>query len=517
MNIRIPRKWLLSIIATLGLLAAVLLVSTVLAQGPDVSEPEEGTEGGPGYARSFSYQGSLEENGGPVNGSYDFIVNLYTAESGGTFVDSCYTLAGDPFDNWPVVDGIFSLHMICGASNSDIFTGANERWIELQVRPSGGGSYTTLPRQPISTAPVAFTLIPGAVVHGALASPSAAISVTQTYDASGGDAFGVYGYGPGTGIYGAGGVTGVEGFGLNRGVYGYSGYHGVRGDSDGPTGAGVYGSGYNVGVYGVSTTYAGVRGETYGATTGDYGVYGTGDGLAYGVYGHQTDDVTGGLGVYGRNEGGGSGVSGYNAGAGNGTWGYSAQYNGVGGMTGNGDNNYGLYTQDNLYSLNFHILGATMQVAQNGGGEPLERGDVVVIAGMGDPPTPGDPPILQVRRAGAANSTGVIGVVYSTHAAEWLVETSDPTGGSTANEPIPQSTAGPVAPGDYLLIVVRGPCQVKVDAGATALQPGDLLATAGRAGYASVTTPIPGTVLGKALEPLGAGREGLIYVYVTLE
>ena len=82
-----------------------------------------------------------------------------------------------------------------------------------------------------------------------------------------------------------------------------------------------------------------------------------------------------------------------------------------------------------------------------------------------------------------------------------------------------------VAPGDYLLVVVQGPAQVKASAIAGALQPGDLVATAGTGGQAAkaamvslggIEIAVPGTVLGKALEPLKEGQ-GLIHIYVTLQ
>jgi hypothetical protein len=81
-----------------------------------------------------------------------------------------------------------------------------------------------------------------------------------------------------------------------------------------------------------------------------------------------------------------------------------------------------------------------------------------------------------------------------------------------------------VAPGDYLLVVVQGPVQVKVSALSGAIEPGDLLSSAGEAGHAAkaaeltvdgVTIAPPGTVFGKALEALDEG-DGLVYVFVTL-
>jgi hypothetical protein len=346
------------------------------------------------------------------------------------------------------------------------------------------------------------------------------------------DSYGVYGYdggseqarGYGGYFYSANGV----------GVYGFSNALSVAGNAYTP---GVYGRSANgVGVYGLSDNASagvfgqsegtGVYGRTLGTDVSDYGVYGAAGGLAYGVYGYQYNGVSG-LGVYGENEGGGSGVSGLNGGTGNGTWGYSTSYNGIGGMTGRGDNNYGLYTQDNLYSLNYHTPGAVMQIAQNADDEPLEYGDVVVIAGVGQSPADGNPPLLQVRQAREANSSGVVGVVASAYPAEWLTEPgkTDPTGADGPEASLPLAEADPTAPGDYLLVVVQGPCQVKVDATTAAIQPGDLLSSMGQAGVAAkaltinvggTDTTVPGTVLGKAMEPLDEGQ-ALLYVFVTLQ
>ena len=81
---------------------------------------------------------------------------------------------------------------------------------------------------------------------------------------------------------------------------------------------------------------------------------------------------------------------------------------------------------------------------------------------------------------------------------------------------------GPASPGDYMLIVVQGPAQVKVSG---AVNAGDLLGSAGLAGYAAratevkmdgVLTAVPGTVFGKALESVDGG-EKTIYVFVTLQ
>jgi hypothetical protein len=261
-------------------------------------------------------------------------------------------------------------------------------------------------------------------------------------------------------------------------------------------------TGTNYGVVGASKSEDGYGGYFYNTSTGD-GVYGEGH---HGVYGEGYD------GVYG--EGSYRGVHGYsqsNIGV------FGTGEVGVQGSTSRGDHDYGLCTMDNLYSLNFHSPGAQMQVVQNGGQEALEPGDVVIFDGL----LPGDPPLIQVAKATVANSTAVAGVVYSRYNLEAVTE--DPEQGIPGDREV--TPAGPVPPGEYLLIVVQGPAQVKASALAGAIQPGDLLSSAGPAGEAAmaahvsiegVKTAVPGTVFGKALEPLDSGDK-LIYVFVTLQ
>lgn len=181
---------------------------------------------------------------------------------------------------------------------------------------------------------------------------------------------------------------------------------------------------------------------------------------------------------------------------------------GLRGKTNSVDNNYGFYSPDNLYSLNIHSTGATMQIVQNGGETSLEAGDVVAFSGIGAPSEQDGQPVIQVAEVTSANSTAVAGVVYSGYDVETL-------------HTVPEKAA----PGDYLLVVVRGPVQVKASAVAGALRPGDLLSSADQAGYAAkaasvaingVQVTAPGTIVGKVLEPLDDGS-ALIYAFVTLQ
>ena len=145
---------------------------------------------------------------------------------------------------------------------------------------------------------------------------------------------------------------------------------------------------------------------------------------------------------------------------------------GLYGQTDAATNNYGIYTPDNFYSLNYHTTGATMQVVQNGGATALETGDVVVFSGHGRADREG-------RRArhpgrpchGGEQPRG------SRRGPQRLQHRGRRRGGLRPSTP--------AAPGEYLLVVVRGPARVKADAVRGELAPGDLVATGGTDGSAA--------------------------------
>jgi len=105
---------------------------------------------------AFTYQGRLTDGGSPANGHYDFKFQLYDAASDGNPVGS--TVAQEDV---AVSEGLFTVQLDFG---TDAFTG-EARWLEIGVRPGSGGTYTILsPRQPLTPAPYALGLRPGAVI-----------------------------------------------------------------------------------------------------------------------------------------------------------------------------------------------------------------------------------------------------------------------------------------------------------------------------------------------------------------
>jgi hypothetical protein len=444
----------------LALAVLVTLVGTALGKSAQEAALSLEDKGGPAPTLSFSYQGKLYAGGAPANGTYEFIVDIYSALVGGTYIGNCINTNGLQLNNFPVTDGLFNFTLACGgfADNHEVFTGES-RYVEVQVRQLGDFAFTTLPRQAISPAPYAWGFLPGTMVSGSAwndgtANGDALLSLENT------NTFGSALWIRSTGNYGVYSVaTGtVQNFAIYGVLRSSNGGAGVLGESTGNTGSGIAG---------ISVNYLGL----WGSSSNDYAIYS---------------------------------------------------------QTGRVDHNYGLYTPDNIYSYNYHTKGAIMQVVQNGGSQPLEMGDVVVIAGMGEALTKDGLPVIQVAKADAAASTAVIGVVASSYSVELMKreELMDPTGAKVSGADIPLATTGPIAPGELLLVVVQGPCQVKVSALSGAIQPGDLLSSAAAEGKASaaktatldgVSFALPGTVFAKALEPLAAGKEGLIYVFVTLQ
>jgi hypothetical protein len=422
----------------------------------------------------INYQGRLTNAGGaPLNGTYTMRFGIYSAEVGGVMWWDSGKLSVT------VANGLFNVPL---AVNSRAFDG-RELWLLIEV---DGEALT--PRQKLLPAPYALSLRPGAAIKGP---PDPAGYVLRVeMEGTNATRAAVWGYtstgdavrGSSTGGYGLAGYT-DDGYGVYGQDMGSSTAHGYGGYFTSQNGVGAYG-------YSSAAPYY----------TNMY---------APGVYGRSAN----GVGVYGVAETDKPGVRGE-----------STSNYGMEAHTSRADRNYGLYTPDNIYSLNYHLAGALMQIVQNGGAEAIEPGDVVVFSGMAPAREAGGPPVVQVARAASANTTAVAGVVYSRFNPDAVSGQRRAAGeGSAAAQEI--TLDGPVAPGEHLLLVVQGPCQVKIDAAAGAIRPGELLSSAPLAAHAGkapevsmagVQVAVPGTVLGKALEPWGGGQ-GRIYAFVTLQ
>lgn len=492
-------------LAAVGITSAIPLYSAQQAEKIEIASGAllvpQGTT-----AAAISYQGRLTApGGGTLNGSFMMRFVIYDAAVAGTAVWDSGSM------NVAVDSGLFNVQLDVDQSD---FNGQS-LWLSIIV-----GGETLSPRQELLPAPYALSLRPGADIIGEpLDFTDSVVDIELSGFFPSGRAGGFAAPATGTAVVaeangGAGILSNSDGsYGIwGSSQNGWGGYftssqgYGIRVDTDGTDhydhGAYITSqSGY--GVYAQSASNQGVRGEAGDVTgiaqpLGPVGVVGIGSNR--GTYGASSA----GIGLYG--------ISNSNYGV----WGHSNTWRGVTGRTNLANNNYGIYTPDNLYSLNFNLMGATMQVMQNGGEQELESGDVVVFSGVSEPLETGGPPVVQVAKANEANSSGVAGVVYS----RFNIDAVDPAqehpdeNGSLAHLEV--TPAGPVPAGEFLLVVIQGPAQVKADGLSEAIETGDLLTSSGMTGYAMRGTAVPGTIFGKALEAVD-GEQKLIYVFVTLQ
>ena len=116
---------------------------------------------------TFTYQGRLTDNGNPANGIYDLRLTIYDAATNGGSFGTITSSATS------VSNGLFTVSLDFGNQ----FPGAN-RWLEIEARTNGAGSFTTLvPRQQLTSTPYAVTA-------GNLSGTVAASGLSGTYSSA---------------------------------------------------------------------------------------------------------------------------------------------------------------------------------------------------------------------------------------------------------------------------------------------------------------------------------------------
>ncbi len=353
-----------------GVIAILLLAAGAAGALPRWSHAESMAVLAP-VSSGINYQGRLTNPDGiPLTGTYTMRFVVYDASVAGSSLWDSGNL------NISVEKGLFNVKL--GVDQAD-FDG-RALWLSIIV-----GGQTLSPRQEILPAPYALSVRPGADVIGD------SIGATDATFA---------GYAPATGtaLYAD----------ANGGA-------GIFGDSE--NSYGVWGSSNNSwGGYFTSDGGHGIRVDTNGTDHYDYGAYISSEG-GYAVYAQSTNnqavrgeagDITdiaaalGRVGVVGMGQNRGVHAA---SSSGLGIYGTSTNSTGVFGNTSRTDRNYGLYTNDNLFSLNINLAGAIMQVMQNSGTEALSPGDVVMFSGINRAETAVSAPMIQVSKATAANST----------------------------------------------------------------------------------------------------------------
>jgi hypothetical protein len=141
------------------LLVSVLLLGLLLGATAGLSMAR-GRESGSGAApqallgTGFTYQGKLNRGGSPHTGTCDLRFSLHDAQDLGSQIGSPQTIAGVN-----VEDGLFTVVVNSGNEfGIDAFQG-QARWLAIEVKCSGDGSYTPLePRQALTPAPYALAM-----------------------------------------------------------------------------------------------------------------------------------------------------------------------------------------------------------------------------------------------------------------------------------------------------------------------------------------------------------------------
>lgn len=450
-------------------IAGVLLVSVILMIGSVQAAP---------LGTAFTYQGQLQKNGSPYNGTCSFQFSLWDAVSGGTQVGSTLTQTDVTVSN-----GLFTVTLDFGTG---VFTG-DARWLQIAVQCSGDSGYTTLsPRQALIAAPYALGLWPGAQVIGSVIDASLLVQNTAAH----GLGYGVFVQTDST----SSGATGVMGYAAATSGVTY----GVFGRSASSSGTGVYGlatatSGVTYGVRGKSSSSNGYGGY-FENTSDGIALYaeGNGNGRNKAALRVNNTNTSQGMAAYFTNNSGFHTAHFYNAQSGN------VLYL-QGSNTGTGD----FITAVNNAETNklFRVTSTGQAQSDVGFSTPaadfaemlpavsgLEPGDVLVIGADG-----------KLARSTQPYQATVVGV-YSTRP------------GFIGGQPVDGNLEG------HIPLAVVGIVPVKVSTENGPIQPGDLLVASATPGHAmrAGTNPPQGTVIGKALEGLDDGT-GVIRMLVVLQ
>lgn len=508
----------------------MLTVASGQAQEPRPEQPLAGESPEAALGSAFTYQGLLNKDGSPANGTCDFTFSLWNAASGGSQVGPSVTKT-----SVAVAAGIFTVALDFG--DAPFLTG-EARWLQTAVRcPAGSGGYVTLaPRQPLTATPFALysrgvwnfgatgTLNAGTPLGNG---PGWTITAANGHrrDIVGGNP-GVYiGASPGSGpanpqltVSESGNVgVGVDVAAQRLHVVGNrirlqnggkildlradgtmvdvesttssifissigAGHHVVVNPDAGDGNVGIGVSEPTVGKLQLFTTSGDAIRVTKG---GDDGLQ-IGDGANFPNYG-----------VYVPSPG--------------------TTYTALFVQTAQSSREWGLNTDDKIHAANVTLESVTL-VAVVADGVELSSGDLVTAIGYVPSGFDETTPLASVTLAGDPLA-GIVGVVTG------RMELA-PEPGKADEDPAPlvlHSAPGPARPGDYVAVAIAGVAQVKADATAGPISAGQRLTSATAPGHARTlqSKTLDGMlvaegapVVGLALESLNAGQ-GLIWVLVN--
>lgn len=399
-------------------------------------------------------------------GSAAAAANSYSLEwwtidgGGGSSAGAVYTLHGTLASDTPVEQGLFTVRLDFGA----VFT-CNPLWLEVSIRPgaSSGEFSARSPRQPLTSTRYASYSGNSDQLDGQHAGAFAGL----THDHLGETWLGSDNSLVISGTFGSAYLAPLV---LNNTFPGGRGLNVIQGGD-----AGVSIGSANFGVVVESASSDGI----YLVSTGDDGMY---------------VDSAGGYGVF---------VD-------------SAVNDALWGDTASVLHEWGLYTPDKISSLNVTTQSFVL-VARAAGPEPLQAGDLVAAAGIGEALPGSSAPLALVSLADAAHP-GVVGVVQG----RMTYSAQDEPGDGEENPAELHSADGPVQPGDYVAIIINGVARARVMDPGGEMQPGTRLAVADLPGAARPlrSTTVDGLLVSEGAPVLGvalsaADAEGYAWVLVN--
>lgn len=458
-----------------GRLAGLALLLASLASAPIAVATPVGT--------GFTYQGRLMDEGQPAAGSYDLQFKLYDAAAGGVQLGSTVSLAGVAAQ-----DGRFTVELDFGTAAA---FGGGARWLEISLRPAGGGAYTLLsPRQELTPAPYALGMPNLYTDEG-----TGFVGIGRNFRISGNEVFGV------------------------RADTGANSYGGMYVETDDAAGWPFYGFAVN-GSFRAWTYYNGATGEWKLYSGGDRLIVPSTGGLRIGSasdYSLVIQNTAGSDGIRVLDTADDGIQIGSNPDIPN--YGVYVPSPGVSTYalwpnTSNASGQWALYTVDNIEAGNVFASAYTV-IAQVSGGESLEPGDLVEAAGLAEPIPGGTNRLVQVERA-RSTSAGLVGVVAS----RMVYEVAP--GKEAEGEMSMHSAPGAAQSGDYVALVVTGVADVKLAAGVSVARGARLTAADGGAARSLRVESLNGMpvsegapVIGTALADAAPG-DGTVPIFVNL-
>ena len=136
----------------LHIVTALILACAALARPGGAAVFRPMTTALPGSVPlTINYQGRLDQNGNPQNGTVNMVFTIYDALTAGTIVWGPYEVSGGVAVN----SGLFNVQL--PVPPEALYGGGKGRWLDVQVGPLTGGSVTEMsPREQLNAVPYAL-------------------------------------------------------------------------------------------------------------------------------------------------------------------------------------------------------------------------------------------------------------------------------------------------------------------------------------------------------------------------